>query len=165
MLGQAMDYCTTDSPVGRLLLAGDAAGLRMLHFERGRSPAFPAPDWRLDHRPFRDALAQLDAYFAGSLRRFELALAPQGTAFQRRVWNALLAIPYGTTLSYGELAGRLGDPKAARAVGLANGRNPIAIVIPCHRVIGASGRLTGYGGGLDVKRFLLSLERGPGLFG
>jgi methylated-DNA-[protein]-cysteine S-methyltransferase len=159
-----MDYCTTDSPAGPLLLAGDEAGLRFLEFRRGRRPVEPADDWRENRRPFREALAQLDAYFAGRLRRFELPLAPQGTPFQLRVWEALLEIPYGETRSYGELARRIGSPDAPRAVGLANGRNPIAIVIPCHRVIGANGQLTGYGGGLALKRRLLSLERGPGLF-
>jgi methylated-DNA-[protein]-cysteine S-methyltransferase len=107
---------------------------------------------------------QLDAYFAGRLRVFELPLAPQGTEFQRTVWDALLRIPYGETTSYGALARSLGKPEASRAVGLANGRNPIPIVIPCHRVIGSGGSLTGYGGGLDLKRRLLALERGPGLF-
>jgi methylated-DNA-[protein]-cysteine S-methyltransferase len=159
-----MRYCTTESPAGSLLLAGDEAGLRFLDFRRGRRPLGPGDDWREERRPFRDALAQLQAYFAGRLRRFELSLAPQGTPFQHRVWDALLEIPYGETRSYGELARQIDAPGAARAVGLANGSNPIAIVIPCHRVIGADGRLTGYGGGLDVKRRLLALERGPGLF-
>jgi methylated-DNA-[protein]-cysteine S-methyltransferase len=161
---RTMDYCVTDSPVGSLLLAGEDGALSMLEFQRGRRAARSPQDWREDRKPFRDALSQLEAYFAGRLRRFELRLAPAGTRFQHQVWDLLLEIPYGETRSYGELARRIGDPKAARAVGLANGSNPIAIVIPCHRVIGANGKLTGYGGGLDVKRQLLALERGPGLF-
>jgi len=159
-----MDYCITNSPVGPLLLAGEDGALAMLEFERGRRPPRVELDWREDRKPFREALKQLEAYFAGRLHRFELRLAPEGTPFQRQVWDALLEIPYGQTRSYGEMARRIGAPKAARAVGLANGSNPISIVIPCHRVIGASGKLTGYGGGLDTKRRLLALERGPGLF-
>lgn len=159
-----MDYCLTDSPVGPLLLASEDGSLAMLEFQRGRKPPRTPLDWREDRKPFRDAIRQLEAYFAGRLRRFELRLAPAGTRFQHQVWDLLLEIPYGETRAYGELARRIGDPKAARAVGLANGSNPIAIVIPCHRVIGATGKLTGYGGGLDIKRRLLALERGPGLF-
>jgi methylated-DNA-[protein]-cysteine S-methyltransferase len=111
-----------------------------------------------DDGAFADAIAQLRAYFAGELRTFELPLAPHGTPFQRRVWDALLAIPYGTTTTYGRLAQQLGDPRAVRAVGLANGRNPIPIIIPCHRVIGANGSLIGYGGGLERKQWLLERE-------
>jgi methylated-DNA-[protein]-cysteine S-methyltransferase len=110
--------------------------------------------------PFGTAADQLAAYFAGRLTEFSLPLAPAGTPFQRRVWAGLQEIPYGDTWSYGQLAGKVGNPAAVRAVGLANGRNPIAVVIPCHRVIGADGSLTGYGGGLDRKRFLLDLEAG-----
>lgn len=159
-----MDYCLTDSPVGPLVLAGEDGALEILEFESGRMPPRGALDWREDRKLFGEAVSQLVAYFAGRLRRFDLRLAPRGTPFQRRVWDALLEIPYGETRAYGELARRLGDPKAARAVGLANGRNPIAIVIPCHRVIGSTGKLTGYGGGIAIKRQLLALERGPGLF-
>jgi methylated-DNA-[protein]-cysteine S-methyltransferase len=112
--------------------------------------------------PFAKALAQLDAYFAGKLRRFELPLAAQGTSFQREVWSALTTIPYGETVSYRELAQRVSRPLASRAVGAANGRNPIPIVIPCHRVIGADGSLTGFGGGLEIKRRLLALESRSG---
>jgi methylated-DNA-[protein]-cysteine S-methyltransferase len=106
-----------------------------------------------------DAAAQLKAYFAGQLTSFDLPVAPEGTGFQRTVWAGLRRIPYGETISYGELASRIGQPTASRAVGLANGRNPVAIIVPCHRVVGADGSLTGYGGGLDRKRFLLALEQ------
>ncbi|MDX1983869.1 MAG: methylated-DNA--[protein]-cysteine S-methyltransferase, partial [Bryobacteraceae bacterium] len=109
--------------------------------------------------PFREVIRQLDAYFKGALHDFDVPLAPLGTPFQRNVWSALREIPYGRTISYGELARRIGNPSASRAVGLANGSNPIAIIVPCHRVIGANGKLTGFGGGLDVKRKLLDLER------
>ncbi|MGD9905582.1 MAG: methylated-DNA--[protein]-cysteine S-methyltransferase [Vicinamibacterales bacterium] len=155
-----MEYTTLDSPVGPLLLAGDAAALRLLWFVRGRHVATPAPDWIDAPGHFREAVAQLTAYFAGRLRTFDLPVEPAGTPFQRRVWRALQDIPYGETESYGALAQRLGDAKAVRAVGLANGANPISIVIPCHRVIGASGALVGYGGGLPAKRALLDLEQG-----
>ncbi|MGE0361717.1 MAG: methylated-DNA--[protein]-cysteine S-methyltransferase [Vicinamibacterales bacterium] len=155
-----MEYTTLDSPIGPLLVAGDRTALRLLWFVRGRHVATPDPDWIESPATFRDAAAQLAAYFAGRLRAFDLPVEPAGTPFQRRVWRALLDIPYGETESYGALARRLGDPKAVRAVGLANGANPIAIVIPCHRVIGANGSLIGYGGGLPTKRALLDLEQG-----
>ena len=115
--------------------------------------------WRRDAAPFAEARRQFEAYFNGELAEFELALAPRGSDFQCRVWAALCDIPYGITISYGELAQRIGNPNASRAVGLANGANPLAIVVPCHRVIGANGSLTGYGGGLPTKKFLLELER------
>ena len=146
-------YDTIDSPLGELLLAGDGDALTALHMD-----ATPDPRWRRDPAPFREASAQLRSYFAGELREFDLPLAPRGTAFQRQVWDALREIPYGTTIGYAELAAAAGRPGAARAAGAANGRNPIAVVIPCHRVIGASGALTGYGGGLGRKRLLLDLE-------
>jgi methylated-DNA-[protein]-cysteine S-methyltransferase len=147
--------------VGRLLLAGDAAGLRILSFQDGRRPLTPGVDWQSVTTPFREAMEQLEAYFAGKLRRFDLLLAPAGTTFQREVWGTLQTIPYGETLSYGELARRIGKPNAFRAVGAANGRNPLPIIIPCHRVIGANGSLTGFGGGLPVKRALLAIEGAP----
>lgn len=125
---------------------------------RRHAAALPG-DVRRDDGPFRAAREQLEAYFAGELEEFTLELAPAGTPFQQRVWRALLEIPFGTTESYGALARRIGLPQAARAVGLANGRNPISIVIPCHRVIGADGSLTGYGGGLERKRWLLAHEQ------
>lgn len=155
-----MQYRTLESPVGPLLLAGDDRGVRFLLFGQGRRPVAPEPDWIPDTNLLKEPAAQLAAYFRGKLRRFEMSLAPEGTPFQRGVWSALEQIPYGETISYGELAQRLGNPKAVRAVGLANGANPIAIVIPCHRVIGSNGSLVGYGGGLPMKQALLALERG-----
>jgi methylated-DNA-[protein]-cysteine S-methyltransferase len=153
-------HTTIDSPIGPLLLGGDRQALRLLWFGRGRRSQGPPPGWVEAPDEFRDAAAQLREYFAGRRRSFDLAVAPSGTPFQQSVWRALQDIPYGETLSYGELARRLGDPKAVRAVGLANGANPIAIVIPCHRVIGANGSLIGFGGGLPTKRALLDLEQG-----
>jgi methylated-DNA-[protein]-cysteine S-methyltransferase len=148
-------YDTIDSPLGELLLAGDGRVLTTLRIDGA-----PGASWCRAPGPFREAADQLRAYFAGELREFDLPLAPHGTPFQQRVWAALREIPYGTTIGYAELAAAVGRPGAARAVGAANGRNPIAVVIPCHRVIGASGTLTGYGGGLARKRLLLDLEAG-----
>ena len=162
--GRLMHYAWMESPVGPLLLASDDVGLRHLLFARGRTEARPAPGWREDAKPLADPLRQLRAYFAGELRRFDLVTAPQGTGFQQRVWQELLKIPYGETISYGELARRIGNPNASRAVGLANGADPISIIIPCHRVIGASGKLTGYGGGLQNKEWLLAHEGAPRLW-
>lgn len=151
-------YTTLPSPVGELLLTGDGTTLSGLYLPSpGGSPPAVAGLLR-DDGAFRTAAAQLEAYFAGELTDFDLPLAPRGTPFQLRVWQALRDIPYGRTQSYGQLAARVGNPKASRAVGLANGRNPISIVVPCHRVIGAGGELTGYGGGLERKRQLLALE-------
>lgn len=155
-----LDYTWLGSPVGALLIAGDKSGLRKILFAEGRHRIEPAPKWRENARAFDEAVRQLKAYFSGDLRNFDLPLAPEGTPFQLRVWQELLRIPYGSTISYGELAARLGDPQSARAVGLANGANPIAIIIPCHRVIGSNGALTGYGGGLRNKKWLLDLEHG-----
>jgi methylated-DNA-[protein]-cysteine S-methyltransferase len=152
-------FTHVESPVGELLVTVDAAGrLTRLRFPE-RTSAQPAA-WIHDEAPFAELRRQLGAYFAGELEDFELELAPSGTPFQLDVWQALRTIPYGTTASYGEIARAVGQPGAARAVGGANNRNPIAIVVPCHRVIGASGSLTGYGGGLDRKRLLLELEAG-----
>lgn len=148
------------SPIGEILLTSNGqalTGLYLEEFSGGPAPV-PSAGWVADAGPFAEARAQLRAYFAGERPSFSLALAPSGTAFQRAVWDALTAIPFGATCSYGELAARLGRPGAARAVGSANGCNPIAIVIPCHRVIGADGSLTGYGGGLPRKRWLLEHE-------
>jgi len=153
-----MYWCETDTPVGRLLLAGDAAALRLVHFQSGPHPVRPPPQWREDGVPFARTLAQLGEYFGGARRSFRLRLAPQGTTFQLAVWQALRSIPFGQTVSYAELARRLGNARGARAVGLANGANPLPIIVPCHRVIGADGSLTGFGGGLYIKRALLSLE-------
>ena len=162
-----MHYRYLDTPIGRLLLARDDTGLREIRFE-GPAKAGPhAPvsvEADLQVGPhanlFDDVVAQLTEYFAGTRRQFDLPLAPAGTPFQQRVWTALLDIPYGHTISYGELAARIGQKSASRAVGLANGSNPLPIVIPCHRVIGANGKLTGYGGGLPIKERLLAHERG-----
>lgn len=149
-----------DSPVGVLRLAVNAAGLCLIEFAQPRHPMAAGDDWREgDHPLLREAQSQLDAYFAGRRRDFDLPLAPRGTDFQRRVWDELQRIEYGTTISYGRLAERIGRPAAVRAVGAANGRNPLPIVVPCHRVIGADGALTGFGGGLPTKAFLLRLER------
>jgi methylated-DNA-[protein]-cysteine S-methyltransferase len=149
-----------ESPVGRLLIAADEAGVRQVLFAEGRSQVQPEPTWREDMASLQEPLRQLREYFDGKRRRFELQLAPEGTPFQRRVWQELLRIPYGETISYGELARRIGNRNGSRAVGLANGANPISIIIPCHRVIGSNGKLTGYGGGLENKEWLLALERG-----
>jgi methylated-DNA-[protein]-cysteine S-methyltransferase len=149
-----------DSPVGPLSLVSDGQALAALAFEHHEKTirpligAEPGSDAVLD-----EARRQLDAYFAGRLQRFDLPLAPRGTPFQERVWMALRDIPYGTTCSYGDLAAALGAPKAVRAVGGANGNNPLSIIVPCHRVIGAGGALTGFGGGLDRKRYLLTHEQ------
>ena len=153
-----MHYCHVPSPVGDLLLAADDEGLRFLSFPTGRSPMRPHSSWQRGSGPLKQAIEQLDAYFAGELTRFDLKLAPQGNPFQLAVWRALLNIPYGQTKSYGEIAREVGDPGASRPVGAANGANPIAIVIPCHRVIGSTGKLTGFGGGIEVKAALLTLE-------
>jgi len=142
-----------ESPIGPLVLAGDGEVLTHIRFH-GVGQA----DWREAPEPFVDAVAQLRAYFAGELTEFDLAFRPQGTPFQQSVWKALVGIPYSETTSYGAIAKAIGKPDAVRAVGAANGANPIPIVIPCHRVIGASGKLTGFGGGLDVKQKLLRLE-------
>jgi methylated-DNA-[protein]-cysteine S-methyltransferase len=147
-----------DSPCGKLTLISNGKALVHCEFENPRYPYEPAP--RGDDAILVKARKQLDAYFASKLKAFDLPLAPQGTEFQQRVWAALLKIPYGATRSYGQQAVSIGSPKAVRAVGLANGRNPIAIIIPCHRVIGANGGLTGYGGGMPRKQLLLDLEQG-----
>jgi len=153
-----MYYAKFQSPVGPLLLAADDRGLRLISFSAGKRAIPPEPDWKPDKAPFVETIRQLQAYFRGNLKEFNLPLALEGTPFQLSVWQSLRAIPYGKTISYGELAKRLGKPKAVRAVGLANGSNPIPIIIPCHRVIGSNGHLTGYGGGLPTKEKLLALE-------
>jgi methylated-DNA-[protein]-cysteine S-methyltransferase len=154
-----MNYCYVESPIGKLLIAGDNDAIRQISFTKNGKPARPEPDWQESSRGLvAQAARQLREYFAGSRSDFDLPLAPQGTEFQRSVWRRLQEIPYGETISYGELARRVGNPKASRAVGAANGQNPIPIVIPCHRVIGANGKLTGFGGGLPTKEALLTLE-------
>ena len=150
-------YTYVESPVGPLLLTSDGAQLTGIYFDY-ESVNVTAWVRRDDAAPFGETVEQLAEYFAGTRADFELPLAPSGTDFQRRVWTELTRIPYGATISYGELARRIGNPNASRAVGLANGRNPIPIVVPCHRVIGVNGTLTGYGGGLERKQHLLTLE-------
>lgn len=156
-----MRYTYLDSPLGELVLAGDDDGLAIVDWEH----TTPGPDWEHVPDAFPEARAQLTAYFAGTLRDFDLALAPRGSRFQRAVWTALTHIPYGETTTYGAIATEVGMLNGARAVGAANGQNPLPIIVPCHRVIGANGSLTGYGGGLPIKRFLLELEAShSGLF-
>ena len=151
-------YDELPTPIGRLRLVADAQGLREVWFESGRHQKMPAPHWKHDAGKLAFARVQLEEYFAGTRQTFALPLHPLGTPFQLAVWQELARIPYGVTISYGELARRIDQPQAVRAVGAANGRNPLPIVLPCHRVIGADGSLTGFGGGLPVKRFLLSFE-------
>jgi len=157
-IASSLAYTTVQSPIGPLLLAGDADGLHFVHFVHGRRPRSARREWVEDAKPFREVSAQLKAYFAGKLRDFSLPLVLNGTEFQLGVWHLLQKIPYGETTTYGKLARELGSPEAARAVGLANGSNPIPIIIPCHRVIGSNGDLTGFGGGLPIKKKLLALE-------
>jgi methylated-DNA-[protein]-cysteine S-methyltransferase len=154
-----VNYAYLDTPIGTLLIVGDnSAILRITFPQRGRA-AKPEPEWQESQRgPVGEAMRQLREYFAGKRAEFDLPLAPEGTAFQRSVWRQLQEIPYGETISYGELARRVGNPKASRAVGSANGANPLPIVIPCHRVIAGDGSLGGFGGGLPTKQTLLALE-------
>jgi len=147
-----------DSPIGPLLLCSNGRALTGLYMDAHLRGPRPADDWRRDPAALRPVREQVAAYFARELVEFDLPLAPAGTAFQQRVWGALRTIPFGHTISYGEQARRVGNQAGARAVGAANGRNPISIVVPCHRVIGADGSLTGYGGGLPRKRWLLAHE-------
>lgn len=150
-----------ETPVGRLLIAGDDSGLRHVAFSKAHFSSRevePEPHWQENPRKLREPVKQLQAYFEGKLKTFDLPLAAEGTDFQKRVWSALCQIPLGQTASYGAIARSIGNPSASRAVGLANGKNPIAIVVPCHRIIGSTGRLVGYGGGLEHKKTLLKLE-------
>ncbi|MHB8241543.1 MAG: methylated-DNA--[protein]-cysteine S-methyltransferase [Solirubrobacteraceae bacterium] len=151
-------YTRMCSPVGELLLTGDEQSLTGVYMNAQRWAPEVASDWRRASEPFTAACDQLDAYFAGERRRFELALRMHGTPFRLRVWHALSEIPFGETRSYGQIAAAIGTPGGARAVGLANGRNPFSIVVPCHRVVGAGRQLVGYGGGLERKRQLLGHE-------
>ncbi len=153
-------YSTTASPIGELLLVGDGTTLTRLHMLQAPRPVTPSPEWGREDEPFADVARQLSEYFAGERREFDLPLALRGNEFEVRVWAALREIPYGETTSYGQIARAIGAPTAARAVGLANGRNPISVIVPCHRVIGADGSLIGYGGGLPRKRYLLDFEAG-----
>lgn len=154
-------YTHYESPIGAMLLAADENGLRMISFAQGSRTQRRRPDWHTDTAPFTETIRQLRAYFEGKLKNFDVPLSLEGSEFQLRVWQNLRAIPYGETISYGQLACRIGNPKAARAVGLANGSNPIPIIIPCHRVIGSNGSLVGYGGGLPIKKALLLIEGRP----
>ena len=157
-MNMAMMYTTMESPVGRLLLAGDERALRRVNFADARRSAGVQVGWVENAGAFAEVVRQLKAYFRGELQNFDLPLEMGGTEFQLRVWSALRKIPYGQTISYRELAERIGNVKAVRAVGLANGCNPIPIIVPCHRVIGSDGSLTGFGGGLENKRKLFDLE-------
>lgn len=153
-----MYYCYLDTPIGEIMLAGDEDALSLVGFPDGRMRHDPEPDWIYKEKPFAAAISQLNEYFAGERQQFDLPLRLDGTEFQLLVLQELRRIPYGETASYGDIAERIGRPKAVRAVGAANGRNPIPIIVPCHRVIGAGGDLTGFGGGLETKRALLKLE-------
>jgi methylated-DNA-[protein]-cysteine S-methyltransferase len=156
-------FCYVESPIGRLTLTSDGEALTGLYMGTpAKRPAF-GKEWAQNGTagPLPMVVRQLQEYFAGKRRKFDLPLRMQGTAFQKRVWRELTEIPYGETWSYGQLAKRIGNPSASRAVGLANGRNPIAVIVPCHRVIGADGSLTGFGGGLPRKRWLLTHEGMP----
>ena len=155
-------HTVIDSPIGPLTLVAAAGRLAGVYLEQHRHRPELATFGPRDDEPFLAVTAQLKEYFAGQRTEFDLALELAGTPFQRQVWAALGDIPYGQTISYGELAARIGKPGASRAVGLANGRNPVSIVVPCHRVVGANGSLTGYGGGMERKRYLLDLETGRG---
>jgi len=154
-----VNYAYLETPIGTLLIAGDTAAVQRITFPQHGRAAKAEPAWQESQRgPVGEAIRQLREYFAGKRATFDLPLAPEGTAFQRGVWRQLQEIPYGETISYGELARRVGNPKAARAVGSANGANPLPIVIPCHRVIAGDGSLGGFGGGLPTKQTLLNLE-------
>ncbi|MBK6486937.1 MAG: methylated-DNA--[protein]-cysteine S-methyltransferase [Gemmatimonadetes bacterium] len=159
-------FTTMPSPLGELLLTGDGRHLTGLFMSPHAHAPEQQPSWVRDDAAFVDAVRQLNEYFEGRRVTFEIPLAPDGTEFQRRVWMALRDIPFAQTVSYGDIAREIGNPKGVRAVGLANGRNPISIIVPCHRVIGSNGSLTGYGGGLDRKQWLLAHEaRTAGLLG
>ncbi|HEY1575249.1 MAG TPA: methylated-DNA--[protein]-cysteine S-methyltransferase [Pseudonocardiaceae bacterium] len=153
-------HTVVDSPTGPLTLVAEDGMLTGLYMDRQRHRPLEETFGVPDATPFDAVIEQLTEYFEGTRRDFDLPLVMHGTDFQRTVWRALCTIPYGETVSYGQLADRIGRPTASRAVGLANGKNPISIIVPCHRVVGSSGDLTGYGGGLDRKRHLLALETG-----
>jgi methylated-DNA-[protein]-cysteine S-methyltransferase len=164
MADEPIFHTETESPLGPILLAGSYRGLHHLVFQQGNHPLAPPADWRPAREPFIEVIRQLEIYFTGSLRAFEIPLRPAGTDFQKTVWAALRQIPYGQTTSYGELAQAIGKPTAARAVGAATGKNPLPILVPCHRVVGKDGQLTGFSAGLRYKEALLRLEaRSSGL--
>jgi len=154
-----LDYTYYDSPIGALLLAGTENALHVLSFPTGSRTRLPLKNWQENAKPFKKVIKQLDEYFSGERQEFDLTLHLTGTDFQKSVWQALSKIPYGETISYGELASRIKRPKASRAVGAANGANNLPIILPCHRVIGANKTLTGFGGGLPTKEYLLNLEQ------
>ncbi len=155
-----MYYTYFQSPFCKLLIAGEDGALKQVDFLTSEEHSVSIlPDWRPDDGPLKDAIRQLEAYFSGELKQFSLKIAFKGTPFQCRVWNALQKTAYGETVSYGELARLIGNPKACRAVGAANARNPLPLIIPCHRVIGSNGKLVGFGGGLQLKQALLDHER------
>jgi len=152
-------YQYMDSPIGKLLVAGDEKGLHLIDFPKNGKPSLPESDWTENPKPLQEALLQLYAYFSGKLKTFSLNLCLDVRPFQKKVLTTLRRVPYGQTISYGKLAEKIGSPKASRAVGQANAKNPIPIVIPCHRVIGSNGKLTGFGGGISIKQALLDLEQ------
>ncbi len=154
-----LEYTYYDSPVGPILLAGQAGQLHCISFQSGCRSFEPSANWDRNDAPFEKAVTQIAAYFAGELVQFDLPLELAGTPFQRNVWALLLEIPFGETTTYGTLAARMGKPKASRAVGAANGANPLPIIVPCHRVVGSDRSLTGFGGGVETKKFLLEHER------
>ncbi len=154
-----MNYTYFESPIGPLLIAGDAQAVTRISFPKDGRAVRPEAEWTESAKgPVGEAIRQLREYFSGRRRDFDLPLAPEGTEFQQSVWRRLQEIPYGATISYGELAKRVGNANASRAVGAANGKNPLPIVVPCHRVIGANGKLVGFGGGLPIKQALLEIE-------
>jgi methylated-DNA-[protein]-cysteine S-methyltransferase len=159
-MSESIYFDYLDSPLGGLLIVGDGTYLTRLYLPNHKGAAQPNASWRRASEPFSQAREELAEYFAGERKTFDVPIRGAGTPFQERVWQELVRIPFGMTITYAELARRVGQPNASRAVGNANGRNPISIIVPCHRVIGANGRLTGYAGGLDNKRWLLDLERG-----
>ncbi len=152
-------YCYCESPIGKMLLVGTNGVLEELHFPKATEHIAIPAEWQKDEACFGETLRQLQQYFAGDRQEFDLRISPKGSPFQERVWQELCQIPYGATASYGAIAEKIGNPKACRAVGMANSKNPIPIIIPCHRIIGKDGSLTGFGGGLVVKKQLLDLER------
>lgn len=158
MSGSTVYYRYLDTPIGAILIAGDDEAVSRIGFTTGKQVCQPESNWVNEPAPLRRATEQLEQYFAGERRQFDLKLAMRGTAFQMRAWQVLLTIPYGEAWSYGQLAEALGSPGAARAVGRANATNPLPLVVPCHRVIGADGTLTGFGGGLSAKQWLLHFE-------
>lgn len=161
MNSSAIYYDLFDTPAGQMIVVQSDRGVHCIDFQQGAKPLSIDPQWQASAKFCQTARRQLQAYFNGTLTRFDLPLAPQGSAFQQRVWAELARVPFGKTCSYAELAKRLGQPGASRAVGMANGRNPLSIVLPCHRIIGGSKKLTGYRGGLTIKRQLLELEGIP----